>query len=243
MRDSHEPSTALDAGETAADADRLAVSEETTELAAAKDELYALSNKAQLGMQRADHHEAEATELATRVEVGRKEITEPRARMPVANIEEIACRLTEIDAAADASERDYEAQARLPQEMRRATLAAARQELEAALAEIAAARAGLARREAERAGAVQRRDDLEGRVAGVAAEEAAAGERLDALIGEERRLRDAIGDELGARSKPHAARGRERNAPDRRARELAAASWSWRRCARRRTGGVRVSRR
>jgi chromosome segregation protein len=200
VRESHgAESVALDAAETAADAERLSVSEETTELAAAKDALYALSNKAQLGMQRADHHDAEATELATRVEAGRREITELRARAAVqaGNIEEIACRLTEIDAAADASEREYEAQARV-QETRRAELAAARQELEATLAAIASARASIARREAERAGAVQRRDELAARAAGVAAEETAAGERLDVLIGEERRCRDGI-DALAAK--------------------------------------------
>ena len=61
VRESHETeSTALEAGEAAADAERLAVTEEATELAAAKDELFALSNKAQLGMQRAEHHDAEA---------------------------------------------------------------------------------------------------------------------------------------------------------------------------------------
>ena len=77
-------------------------------------------------------------------------------------------------------------------------LAAARHELEEAQAEIAAARASIARREAERAGALQRRDDLTARVASVAAEETAAGERLEALVGEERRLRDEI-DGLAAR--------------------------------------------
>ena len=77
-------------------------------------------------------------------------------------------------------------------------LAAARHELEAAQAEVAAARASIARREAERAGALQRRDDLTARVASVAAEETAAGERLEALVGEERRLRDEI-DGLAAR--------------------------------------------
>ena len=194
VRESHQTeSTTLEAGEAAADADRLAVTEEATELASAKDELYALSNKAQLGMQRAEHHDAEAVELTGRVDAGRKEITELRARAAVqaANIEEIENRLTEIDAAADTSERDYEAQARA-QEERRAALADARRELEAAQAEISAARASMARREAERAGAVQRRDDLSARVEGVTTEEVSAGERLDVLIGEERELRDAI---------------------------------------------------
>src|SRR5436305_826406 len=165
VRDSHETqSTSLEAGEAGADAERLAVTEEVAELATAKDELYALSNKAQLGMQRSDHHDAEATELSNRVEAGRNEITELRARAA-------------IQAAADGSEGEYEAQARL-QEERRATLAVARRELEAAQAEISAAQASIARREAERAGATQRRDDLAARVAGVAGEEATAGERL-----------------------------------------------------------------
>jgi chromosome segregation protein len=200
VRESHATqSTALEAAEAAADAERLAVSEEVAELATAKDDLYALSNKAQLGMQRASHHDAEASDLSARVEAGRKEVMELRARAAVqaANIDEISARLTEIDAAADASEREYEAQALL-QDARRAMLAAARQELELAQAGIAAARASLARREAERASALQRRDDLSARVATVAAEETAAGERLETLVGEERRLRDAI-DELTAR--------------------------------------------
>ncbi len=66
VRESHEAgSTSLEAGEAGADAERLAVTEEVAELATAKDELYALSNKAQLGMQRADHHDAEAVECRT----------------------------------------------------------------------------------------------------------------------------------------------------------------------------------
>jgi chromosome segregation protein len=200
VRESHAAeSTALEAAEATADAERLAVSEEAAELATAKDDLYALSNKAQLGMQRASHHDAEASDLAARVEASRKEVTELRVRAAVqaTNIDEIGARLTEIDAAADASEREYEAQALL-QDARRAMLAAARHELEQAQAGIAAARASMARREAERAGAVQRRDELSARVASVAAEEAVAGERLEALVVEERRLRDAI-DGLAAR--------------------------------------------
>jgi chromosome segregation protein len=213
VRESHQSqSTTLEAGEAQADAERLAVTEEVTELATAKDELYALSNKAQLGMQRADHHDAEAVDLANRVESGRTEITELRARAAVqaANIEEIEARLAEIDAAADTSERDYEEQAR-QQDERRALLAEARRELEVAQSEIAAARASIARREAERAGATQRRDELAARVASVAAEETAAGERLEILVGEERRLRDAI-DGLGARVDAARARAAEDDA-------------------------------
>ena len=64
---------------------------------------------------------------------------------------------------ADGSEREYEEQARL-QDERRAALAEARRELEAAQArDRRPARASIARREAERAGGVQRRDDLAAR--------------------------------------------------------------------------------
>jgi len=84
VRDTHgTESMSLETGEAAADAERLAVTEEASELAVAKDEIYALSNKAQLGMQRADHHDAEAIDLANRVDAGRKEITELRARAAV----------------------------------------------------------------------------------------------------------------------------------------------------------------
>ena len=53
-------SSALAVEEVSIEAERLAVTEEMTELNAAKDDLFALTNKAQLGMQRAQHHEDEA---------------------------------------------------------------------------------------------------------------------------------------------------------------------------------------
>src|SRR3954454_21676377 len=48
-------SSALAVEEVSIEAERLAVTEEMTELNAAKDDLFALTNKAQLGMQRAQH--------------------------------------------------------------------------------------------------------------------------------------------------------------------------------------------
>ena len=167
------------------------MTEEATELASAKDELYALSNKAQLGMQRAEHHDAEAVELTGGWRRAARRSTELRARAAVqaANIEEIENRLTEIDAAADTSERDDE-DAGARSGRARAALAEARRELEAAQAELGGPGEHGAR-EAQRAGAVQRRDDLSARVE-ASPPRSAAGERLDVLIGEERELRDAI---------------------------------------------------
>ena len=83
-----------------------------------------------------------------------------------------------------------------------------REELDAVAAQIASARASLARREAERAGALQRRDDLIARVASVAAEETAAAERLEALAAEEQRLRSEI-DGLGGKVDAAWTRARE----------------------------------
>jgi chromosome segregation protein len=240
VRESHgAESVALDASETAADAERLAVSEETTELAAAKDALYALSNKAQLGMQRADHHDAEATELAARVDAGRREIMELRARAAVqaGNIEEIACRLTEIDAAADASEREYEAQARV-QEARRAALAAARQELEATLDAIASAGArpsarvrcsgATSWRRGPRASRPRRQRRASGWIFS-SAKSAGCGTRS---------TRWRPGSRAPARMRAKMRRAWPACAPS-----WGGASWSWRRCAKKRTAAARGWRR
>jgi len=194
LRESHRDQSAdLDARETAAEAERLAVAEEANELAAVKDELFDLSNRAQLGMQRSSHYDAEATELVGRAEAGRREAAELRSRAAAqaASIDDIAGKLADIDAAADASEREYEEQSRL-QDERRAELSAARAALEAAVAEASAARAGIARRDAERAGALQRRDDLTARIAGVSVDDNAAAERMAALVENETRLQEEI---------------------------------------------------
>ena len=115
------------------EAERLAVTEEATELAAAKDELFALSNKAQLGMQRAEHHDAEAAEL---VEPGRRRAQGDRRSCargrPIAGGEHRGDRRRAWPRSTrprTRSERDYEEQARL-QDERRAALAEARRALD-----------------------------------------------------------------------------------------------------------------
>ena len=68
----------------------------------------------------------------SRAETGRREVAELRARAAAqaASIEEIAGKLADLDAAADTSEQEYEAQARLQDERRR-ELAGARASLDA----------------------------------------------------------------------------------------------------------------
>ncbi|MFL5304625.1 MAG: chromosome segregation protein SMC [Polyangia bacterium] len=194
VRELHETqATTLAADEAAVEVERLAVSEEASELATAKDDLFALSNKAQLGMQRAAHHEGEAADLRSRADAAAKESQELRARAVLrrAEIEEIQNRLSDIESDAERRGQEYDEEASV-QENRRASLSEARRALEAALAEMGTATARIARIEAERAAAEHRRDDLRSRLDGLAGEDASASERLAALIAEESALREQV---------------------------------------------------
>jgi chromosome segregation protein len=183
----------LESEEAAVEAERLAGAEEASELAAAKDDLFALSNKAQLGMQRASHHDAEAADLMSRAAAGRKESEELRARAQAhgASVDEINGRLAEIDGEAEQRERAYDEEA-LVQDVRRAALSEARRDLDAALAAQAQSAARIARFEAERTAALQRRDDLGARLAALATEEEAIGERSTGLSGEDSGMRERL---------------------------------------------------
>jgi chromosome segregation protein len=210
VRERHEvEDAALAAAETSIEADRIAVADEANELAAAKEALFALSNRAQLDGQRAQHQEAEAVELAGRAEAGEREAAELRARAAAqaASIEEIVQRLAEIDGAAEASEREYAVEAEA-QETRRTALSDARRELDAAVTEMGTVRARIARREAEREGAAQRRSDLAGREEAIASEDEAAAARFANLTEEDARLRAEVAD-LGERAESARVRARE----------------------------------
>jgi len=66
--------TALRVEETTIEVERLALSEEMAEVAAAKEELFALDNKAKLSAQKAEHYADEAATLVQRAERSRREI-------------------------------------------------------------------------------------------------------------------------------------------------------------------------
>ena len=84
----------LEAAEAAADADRLAVSEETADCAIPKDSLYALSNKRSWACSAPATTRRRQRDLAARVDAGRREMTELRTRAAEqgGHIEEIAAR-------------------------------------------------------------------------------------------------------------------------------------------------------
>jgi chromosome segregation protein len=194
VREQHEAvAGSLDVEEASIEAERLSVTEEAHELAAAKDELFALSNKAQLGLQRAEHQDDEAAQLEARAEAARREIDElsARAHEQAAAIDELDGQLARLEAEAEASQGAY-ATKHGEHDALRAALADARRALDQAVAELAAARARIARNEAERAAAEQRRDDLTARLEGIAAEEATAAERVAALAATDEGLRESL---------------------------------------------------
>ncbi len=183
----------LEVEETSIEAERLSVTEEAHELASAKDELFALSNKAQLGMQRAQHGDDEASQLLARAEAARREIAEltARATEQAAAIEELDGQLARFEEDAQASQGAY-SEKEAEHESLRAALGDARRELDGALSELGAARARIARNEAERAAAEQRRDDLAMRIEGLVAEESTAAERVTALTADDEGLRASL---------------------------------------------------
>ncbi len=203
----------LEVEETSIEAERLSVTEEAHELATAKDELFALSNKAQLGLQRAQHQDDEAAQLTARAEAARREIEELAARVAeqAAAIDDLDGQLARVEEAAAASRLAYAGKQTEHDELR-AGLAAARRELDDAVGELASARARIARNEAERTAAEQRRDDLSTRLEGIAAEEATAAERVTALAATDEGLRASLtvirarSDERKARREEAAAR-------------------------------------
>jgi chromosome segregation protein len=183
----------LEVEEASIEAERLSVTEEAHELASAKDELFELSNKAQLGMQRAQHEDDEASQLLARAEAARREIAEltARATEQAAAIEELDGQLARFEQDAQESQGAYAAK-EAEHEALRAALGDARRELDGALAELGAARARIARNEAERTAAEQRRDDLAMRIEGLVAEETTAAERVTALTADDEGLRTSL---------------------------------------------------
>ena len=171
---------ALSSEEATVEAERLAVTEEMTELAAAKDELFALSNKAQLGGQRAQHYEDEAEALGHRAAMGRRELEDLEARA-AENLRlsgELRGQLEGFEAEADARRRAYQELEQV-HGARRGELATARRSLEEAAAAASGARTRSARLESEIESAVARGEDLGRRLAAATEEEASLGAELE----------------------------------------------------------------
>lgn len=180
--------------EAEVEVERLAVTEEASELAEAKDELFALSNKAQLGAQRAQHYEDEAAALAHRGALGEREIQDLRAR--AADNAQAADALdgqrTALEHEAEARAREYQALEQRHASLRSA-LAEARRGLDEVGSMAALAGARTARGESDVESAGLRREDLMRRLAAVEAELAGIGEQSARTEEEARTAEERLG--------------------------------------------------
>jgi chromosome segregation protein len=199
-------SRALEIEEAAVEIERISVTDEMNELATAKDDLFALSNKAQLDLQRAAHHQDESNTLATRAASGRREIEDLTARLAehAASIADLQSQLIQLDDEAEETGRQYSAKQSSHEELR-AGLTETRLQLDAALSHVAQARARIARNESEQSSAMARREDLGKRIETLAVEDESAVGRLAALALDTGDLAESLEtirirkDELGGR--------------------------------------------
>jgi chromosome segregation protein len=177
--------TALLVEETAIEAERLALSEEMAELATAKEELFALDNKARLSAQKAEHYADEAATLAQRAERSRREIEgllekEADNARALAELHGEVVRFDE-EAEARSRELDVTEQAYAAD---RSALTTARQGVDQATAAAASAATRMARLEADIESAHGRALDLAQRLQVAIADDGVAGEQVDHLVAE-----------------------------------------------------------
>ncbi|HEY0705766.1 MAG TPA: chromosome segregation protein SMC, partial [Polyangia bacterium] len=177
--------SSLAAEETSVEAERLALNEELAELSVAKEELFALSNKADLGAQRAEHYEDEARSLSERAEAAAIEIEEltRRSESHEAEIAVLESKIDNFDLEADERRRAYQAADAQHEELRR-MLASTRARLDGAQSSAAAALARVARLESEIESGASKRDDLSRRIEALADQDAALATQQDTSVAE-----------------------------------------------------------
>jgi chromosome segregation protein len=186
LAESHtQATTALLVEETGIESERLALSEEMAELAAAKEELFALDNKARLSAQKSEHYADEASTLAQRAERSRREIeglVEKEAENGRA-LAELHGEVVRFDEEAEARGRELEATEQA-YAADRSALATARQGLDQATAAATAAATRIARLEADIESAHARAQDLTQRLEVAMADDIVAVEQVDRLLAE-----------------------------------------------------------
>jgi chromosome segregation protein len=207
-----EGSGALSTEEAAVEAERVAVTEELAELATLKEELFALTNRADLGMQRSQHYAEEAAALVRRAEAARREIEDltTRSAEAQATMTAIEGQLSELDRSAETRREEYESLEEVHEDLR-AQMSSSRRMLDEAQAQAAGALARVARLESEIENGEARREDLGRRLGGVATEDGALAEQLAAAQSETGSVEARIA-ELRARKEDLALRREESQA-------------------------------
>ncbi len=190
----------LVAEEASVEAERLALAEDLAELSKAKEELFALDNKAQLSAQRAEHYQDESAMLVVRAEHARKE-SDALAQRAEQNTETLAStegQVAMLDAEAEARIHALEAMEQTCAEAK-SELATARRQLDQAVAGAGAARTRIARLESDVESARVRAEDLARRLEELLRDEAASSEALVRMTGEAAEAGERAG-ELQARA-------------------------------------------
>ncbi len=178
-------SSALSVEEASVEAERLSLTAELSELSTAKEELFALDNKAQLSSQRAEHYQEESAMLVVRAEHARKEGEGLRARATQA-----AESLTEIEGQVAMLEEEASARSLALESMEqtsaegRTELASARRRLEQTVADAGSSRTRMARLESDIDSARVRAQDLAHRLEEVVNDEASSSETVAELARE-----------------------------------------------------------
>jgi chromosome segregation protein len=183
----------LEAEEAAVEAERLSLTEEMNELAAAKDSLFALSNRAQLALQRAQHHDNEAAQRTARASTEQRETEDLTVRLTeyTTGIEELDGQLATLEEDAATSQDRYREKEQAYEALR-AGLNDARKQLDAAQSELGSARARIARNESESAAAAARREDVARRLEALSLEDSGTSERLGTLAMDAETLRQDL---------------------------------------------------
>jgi chromosome segregation protein len=212
VTDEHERlETTLRTEELAVEVERLALTEEMGELAAAKDELFALSNKADLGMQRAQHYDEESAALASRAAAAQDEGDDLARRSGESQnaIDALEGQIAGLEADAESRQGEYQAFEAAHDELR-GRLMETRRRLDEATTASAGALARVARLESEiEAGAV-RREDLGRRLASLVEEGGALIAQIEATEAEAARGQERLAV-LAARREEVARRRDEAN--------------------------------
>jgi chromosome segregation protein len=200
----------VSAEESSLEAERLALTEELNELSAAKDELFTLSNRADLGAQRGQHYADEARGLTERSTAAAFEIEELGRRIESATLEleVLQSSVQALDKEAAERRQAYQTLDGSHEELR-SRLLETRARLDQATAAGGTALQQVARLETEIEAAAARRDELGQRLAGGAEQDASL---AGALAGKEAELSSAQGRLSGLRERIESFEGRREEA-------------------------------
>ncbi|HEY5282464.1 MAG TPA: chromosome segregation protein SMC, partial [Polyangia bacterium] len=192
--------SSLVAEEGSVEAERLSLSGDLAELSTAKEELFALDNKAQLSAQRAEHYQDESGMLLVRADHARKESDglALRTAQDAEALESIESQLAVLDAEAKTRASALEAMEQACSAVKN-DLATARRQLDQSVAGAGSARTRIARLESDIESARVRAEDLAHRLEELSRDDASSSETIARMSEEASQAEERVA-ELQARA-------------------------------------------